>query len=187
LQTIQRHTRRLEALIADLLTISALESQQARLDFEALSLRSAAETATEELARQAQAKSIAIAIEVPADFPPVRADAQRLHQVFFNLLDNAVKYIQTGGRVIVSAKAADADVEVCVADNGPGIAPQHLPRIFERFYRVDKARSREMGGTGLGLAIVKHIIQAHGGRVWAESELEKGSRFYFTLPKADAP
>jgi len=187
LQTVQRHTRRLEALIADLLTISALESQQARLQLEPLSLRAAAESAAEELARQAQEKKIAIEVGIAPDLPAARADAQRLQQVFFNLLDNAVKYIQPGGRVSVSAKAADAELEVCVADDGPGIASQHLPRIFERFYRVDKARSREMGGTGLGLAIVKHIIQAHGGRVWADSELEQGSRFYFTLSKADAP
>ena len=185
LQTIQRHTRRLEALIGDLLSLSALESQQARLNFESLSLREVAQVVADELDRQAKAKSITINVGIPADFSPVRADSHRLHQVFFNLLDNAVKYTQAGGGVTVTATASEKNgVEVCVADNGVGIAAEHLPHIFERFYRVDKARSRELGGTGLGLAIVKHIVLSHGGRVWAESELEKGSRFYFTLPRA---
>lgn len=186
LQTIQKHSRRLEALIEDLLSISALESQQARLNFDAIPLTAAAATVVDELAAQAGEKSITVVVEIPADLPTVRADDHRLHQVFFNLLDNAVKYTGTGGRVILTAKASGDMIEVCVADNGPGIAPEHLPHVFERFYRVDKARSRELGGTGLGLSIVKHIIQAHGGRVWAESELEKGSRFYFTVPRAQA-
>jgi two-component system phosphate regulon sensor histidine kinase PhoR len=181
LQTVQRHSLRLEALIGDLLTISSLESQQARLEFQSVSLRSIAQGAAEELAGRAKEKNIAVAVEIPADLPNARADAQRLHQVFFNLLDNAVKYTPSSGRVAISARATNGEIEVCVADNGPGIAAEHLPHVFERFYRVDKARSREMGGTGLGLSIVKHIVQAHGGKVWAESELEKGSRFYFTV------
>jgi two-component system phosphate regulon sensor histidine kinase PhoR len=184
LETIQRHSRRLEALIADLLSISALESQQARLNFEPVKLSIIAKSVAEELARQAKEKSVSVSLDIPPQLSPVRADAQRLHQVLFNLLDNAVKYIQPGGRVTVTAKETGKEVEVCVADNGPGIAPEHLPHVFERFYRVDKARSRELGGTGLGLSIVKHIVHAHGGLVWAESELEKGSRFYFTLPRA---
>jgi two-component system phosphate regulon sensor histidine kinase PhoR len=184
LQTIQRHSQRLEALIGDLLTVSALESQQARLQLELVSLRAVAETAAEELARQARDKNMTISVGIPADFPQPRADAHRLHQVFFNLLDNAVKYVQAGGQISVSAKLGDGEIEVQVADNGPGIAAEHLPRIFERFYRVDKARSREVGGTGLGLSIVKHIVQAHGGRAWAESELGEGSVFHLTLPRA---
>lgn len=184
LRTIQRHSQRLEALIGDLLTVSALESQQARLQLEPVSLRASAGTAAEELARQAREKNMTINVEIPEDFPRPHVDAQRLHQVFFNLLDNAVKYVQPGGRISISAHLIENEIEVQVADNGPGIAAEHLPRLFERFYRVDKARSREVGGTGLGLSIVKHIVQAHGGRVWAESELEKGSRFYFALPQA---
>ena len=183
LQTIEKHSLRLEALIEDLLSISELESQQARLDLKPMSLRATALAAAEELKKRAQEKSTSIAVEVPETLSAVRADSQRLHQVFFNLLDNAIKYTQAGGRVTVSAKEKDGDIEVCVVDNGIGIAPEHLPRIFERFYRADKARSRELGGTGLGLSIVKHIVQAHGGRVWAESQLEKGSSFYFTIPK----
>jgi two-component system, OmpR family, phosphate regulon sensor histidine kinase PhoR len=180
LETIQRHTRRLEALIDDLLSISELESQQARLNLAPVSLRTVAGGVVDEFGQRARDKKLII--ELP-DLQ-VRADADRLRQVFLNLLDNAIKYTQAGCQIRISARPVNGDVEVCVADNGPGIAPEHLPRIFERFYRVDKARSRELGGTGLGLAIVKHIVQAHGGRVWAESELEKGSRFYFTLPQA---
>jgi two-component system phosphate regulon sensor histidine kinase PhoR len=184
LQTVQRHSRRLEALIGDLLTISALESQQARLEFQPVSLRSIAQGTIEELSGRAKQKNIVVELQIPADLPNARADAQRLHQVFFNLLDNAVKYTPVGGRVVISARTLNGEIEVCVADNGVGIAAEHLPHVFERFYRVDKARSRELGGTGLGLSIVKHIVQAHGGKVWAESELEKGSRFYFTVMKA---
>jgi two-component system phosphate regulon sensor histidine kinase PhoR len=186
LETIQRHSRRLETLIEDLLTISALESQQARLQCAPVALRPVAAGVIEELDGQAREKSIVINLEIPDDIPPVTADAQRLHQVFFNLLDNAVKYIPPAGRVTVSARPRNGEIEVCVADDGPGIALEHLSRIFERFYRVDHARSpgAERRGTGLGLSIVKHIVQAHGGRVWAESQPGHGSAFYFTLPRA---
>lgn len=184
LETIQRHSRRLENLVEDLLSISALESQQARLDFAPVNLHATATAVIEELADRAAARSVTIHLEIPPAFPAVRADAQRVHQVLVNLLDNAIKYTPTGSHVRVRAAADNGTVTVTVADNGPGIAPEHLPRIFERFYRVDKARSRELGGTGLGLAIVKHIVQAHGGRVWVESDSTHGSRFHFTLLKA---
>jgi two-component system, OmpR family, phosphate regulon sensor histidine kinase PhoR len=114
----------------------------------------------------------------------VMADPDALNQVFGNLIENALKYAKEGGRIRVGARALENEVEFTVQDFGPGIASEHLERIFERFYRVDKARSRESGGTGLGLAIVKHIVQAHGGRIWAESELGKGVAFHFTLPLA---
>ena len=184
LQTVQKHSRRLEALIADLLSISELESQQARLNLAPVALRPTVEAVLEELRQRAADKKMTVALEIPDHLSTVRADSQRIHQVLLNLLDNAVKYTSSGGRVTVTARETGADVEVCVADNGPGIAPEHLPRIFERFYRADKARSRELGGTGLGLSIVKHIVQAHGGRVWAESTLGQGSAFHFTLPRA---
>jgi two-component system phosphate regulon sensor histidine kinase PhoR len=184
LQTIQRHSRRLEALIDDLLSISSLEGQQARLNLAPVSVRATTVAVVEELSQRARDRNISVTLEMPETLPAARADGQRLHQVLVNLLDNAIKYTQAGGRVRLTAQPKNGDLEICVADNGPGIAAEHLSRIFERFYRVDKARSREMGGTGLGLAIVKHIVQAHGGRAWVESQLEKGSSFFFTLPKA---
>ena len=113
----------------------------------------------------------------------VWADRNQLGQALVNLLDNAVKYTPERGSVTVSVKDAGNEVHVTVADTGIGIPREHLNRIFERFYRVDKNRSRELGGTGLGLSIVKHIIQSHGGRLWVHSELEAGSAFSFSLPK----
>ena len=113
------------------------------------------------------------------------ADANRLEQVLANLVDNAIKYGRAQGRVTVGGKKLDdGKLEIFVQDDGPGIPPESLDRVFERFYRVDKARSRDQGGTGLGLSIVKHIVQAHGGDVRVESELGKGTTFFFTLPAA---
>jgi two-component system phosphate regulon sensor histidine kinase PhoR len=116
--------------------------------------------------------------------PCVLADREAIHQVFSNLIDNAMKYGRTGGKVVLGARPGPRGVEFYVQDFGAGIPSEHLPRLFERFYRVDKARSRESGGTGLGLAIAKHIMLAHGGSIRAESELNHGSRFLFTLPTA---
>jgi two-component system phosphate regulon sensor histidine kinase PhoR len=114
----------------------------------------------------------------------VLVDSDAVNQVFGNLIENALRYAKVGKRILVGARLLDSEVEFSVQDFGPGIASEHLGRIFERFYRVDKARSRESGGTGLGLAIVKHIVLAHGGRIWAESELGHGATFRFTLPLA---
>ena len=122
------------------------------------------------------------------NLPPVLADREAIHQVFSNLIGNALKYGSnygaSGGRIVLGARAVPHAVEFFVQDFGAGIASEHLPRLFERFYRVDKARSRESGGTGLGLAIAKHIMLAHGGSIRAESELAHGSTFLFTLPTA---
>ena len=117
---------------------------------------------------------------------PVLADADALHQVFGNLVENALKYGKGTQRILLSAEAREDAVVFTVRDFGPGIASEHLERIFERFYRIDKARSRESGGTGLGLAIVKHLVESLGGRVWAESELGNGAAFRFALPLAPA-
>ena len=114
-----------------------------------------------------------------------QADGERLRQVLFNLVDNAIKYGRTGGNVVIGGrKAEQPEVKLWVRDDGPGIPPEAQPRVFERFYRVDKARSRDDGGTGLGLAIVKHIVQSHGGEVWVESEPGQGATFHFTLKPA---
>jgi two-component system phosphate regulon sensor histidine kinase PhoR len=132
----------------------------------------------------ARKKSITLTLNIPEYIPKILADELLLEQAMLNLSDNAIKYTREGGTVTLSAQSKGSEVEVSVSDTGIGIASEHLPRIFERFYRVDKGRSREMGGTGLGLSIVKNIIEKHGGKVWAESELNEGSTFFFTLPKA---
>jgi two-component system phosphate regulon sensor histidine kinase PhoR len=133
------------------------------------------------LKRPAEDKHITLVNQLPE--LTATADADRLEQVFANLVDNAIKYGSPQGTVTVGGqKAGDGQIEIYVQDDGPGIPPEALDRVFERFYRVDKARSREQGGTGLGLSIVKHIVQNHGGKVWVKSEPGKGSTFFFTLP-----
>ena len=181
LQTIERHSNRLTNLIEDLLTISRLESGQITLQMKTIPLRPFAESLIAELQNRARERGTTIVNEIPEQLHG-RADPDRLEQVFVNLLDNAIKYGRAQGRVRVEGRASNGSVELCVADDGPGIPAESRERIFERFYRVDKARSREAGGTGLGLAIVKHIVQSHGGKVWVESGPGPGAQFYFTLP-----
>jgi two-component system phosphate regulon sensor histidine kinase PhoR len=184
LETIARNAERLKLLIEDLLTISELESGRVKLNLHSVELRSVVAKVFDDFKSRAEAKHIALACET-TDLA-VRADPGRLEQVLSNLVDNAIKYGRTGGRVAVGAQSSeDAKVEVFVKDDGVGLPAEALERVFERFYRVDKARSREQGGTGLGLSIVKHIVQGHGGRVWAKSEPGKGATFFFTLPSAE--
>ena len=128
-----------------------------------------------------------IVIDIPPDLVQVEADPERIKQVFINLLDNAIKFTPQNGNICIRAKAKGKYIQVEISDTGIGIPQEHQKRIFERFYRVDKARSRNLGGTGLGLSIVKHIIYAHGGEVGVESEPGKGSKFFFTLPKDKDP
>ena len=180
LQTIDRNAERLKLLIEDLLTISELESGRVKLNLQAVSLSPVVGKVFEDFKTRADAKSMKLINQAP-DLA-VRADADRLEQVLGNLVDNAIKYGRAKGTVTVGGSAREGgQVEVFVQDDGPGIPPEALERVFERFYRVDKARSREQGGTGLGLAIVKHIVQNHGGRVWATSEPGHGTTFYFTI------
>jgi two-component system phosphate regulon sensor histidine kinase PhoR len=183
LKIIERNTNRLDLLIQDLLTISALESGRMKLNLQPVDLRAIAEKVLGDLHAKADDKHVSLANDLPS--LSVRADGNRLDQVFANLVDNAIKYGRPNGKVTVNGRKLDDDrVELFVQDDGPGIPSESLDRVFERFYRVDKARSRDQGGTGLGLSIVKHIIQAHGGEVWAKSEPGKGAAFYFTLPVA---
>jgi len=181
LQTIERNADRLKLLIEDLLTISELESGRVKPNLQIVALRPAVDKVIDDLKVRAGAKNMNMFNRAPE--LSLRADSNRLEQVLGNLIDNAIKYGQPNGNVTVDARpAGDGLVEIMVGDDGPGIPREALERIFERFYRVDKARSREQGGTGLGLSIVKHIVQTHGGKVWAKSELGRGARFYFTMP-----
>ena len=182
LKIIERNTQRLDLLIQDLLTISALESGQVKLNLQPVELRPLAEKVFADLKARAEGKEVKLVNQL-TDLTAL-ADAHRLEQVFANLVDNAIKYGRSQGTVTISGKKnEDGKIEVCVRDDGPGIPAEALDRVFERFYRVDKARSREQGGTGLGLSIVKHLVQNHGGEVWAKSELGKGASFFFTLPE----
>jgi two-component system phosphate regulon sensor histidine kinase PhoR len=182
LRIIERHTQRMEKIVSDLLLLSEMESPDRMLNRTPLHLQALISSAVETLRPQAQSKHLTLQMEIPATIPPISGDGQKVHQVLVNLLSNAISYTQEGGHIAVEVKPANGGVEVSVADNGIGIPPEHLSRIFERFYRVDKSRSREEGGTGLGLSIVKHIVEAHGGWVNVESKPGQGSRFNFFLP-----
>jgi two-component system, OmpR family, phosphate regulon sensor histidine kinase PhoR len=181
LKIIERNTQRLDLLIQDLLTISALESERIKLELQPVNMRALVEKVFTDLNAKAENKNVELFNELPELI--ANADSNRLDQVLANLIDNAIKYGRANGKVIVGGeKMDDGKIEVFVRDDGPGIPPEALDRVFERFYRVDKARSRDQGGTGLGLSIVKHIVQAHGGEVWVRSEPGKGATFFFTLP-----
>ena len=182
LKIIERNTQRLDLLIQDLLTISALESGRVKLNLQPVDLRPLVEKVFADLKTRAEEKDMKLVNQL--NDLTARADAHRLEQVFANLVDNAIKYGRPQGTVTVGGGKTDAGkIEISVQDDGPGIPAEALDRVFERFYRVDKARSREQGGTGLGLSIVKHIVQNHDGEVWAKSEPGKGAVFFFTLPE----
>ena len=183
LRTIEKHADRLTFLIEDLLAISQLESRQVVMSLHPVVLREEARRVIDDLRSRTDEKAVLIENKVPEDLS-AQADADRLQQVLFNLIENAIKYGRAGGRVVVGGQArADGNAELWVQDDGPGIPAEARERVFERFYRVDRARSRESGGTGLGLSIVKHIVQAHGGEVWLKSQLGMGTTFFFTLPR----
>ena len=183
-EIIHDHSERLANLIGDLLALSELESGGIALDLQPTTLEGTVMNVCKLLGQKARDKKITIDPGSLAQVPQVLVDRGRLEQVLINLLDNALKYTPEGGMVEVSATDADGMVRVAVTDTGIGIPPKDLPRLFERFYRVDAARSRDQGGTGLGLSIVKHIVQLHGGTIAVESTPGKGSTFSFTLKKA---
>ena len=187
LLTTQRHTERLHSILQDLLVLSRLESGDPGLRREPASLVALAGQVIAEYRERPATKAHRIELAVDGALPDIEIDGLKITQVFENLLDNAVKYTPAGSRIDVQIRRADTEIEVVVRDNGPGIPAADQPRLFERFYRVDKGRSREQGGTGLGLSIVKHIIQLHGGRVWVESVVGKGAAFFFTLPASAGP
>jgi two-component system phosphate regulon sensor histidine kinase PhoR len=185
LEIVFRHTERLGRLLDDLTDLSNIELGRVALHLEPTRLEEVVDSTLAIIRAKADARGVAVVAALPAGLPAVQADRDRLAQVLINLVDNAVKYTPAGGRVEVSAASAVPNtVEVAVADSGIGIPPADLPRITERFYRVEKARSRELGGTGLGLAIVKHLVLAHGGELAIESERGRGTVVRFTLPVA---
>lgn len=185
LEIIKKNAARMSRLTEDLLTLARVESGEQRFDPEPTPPGELLREAIESFQEIARAQGVELVVEDQAP-ELVVADREAIHQVFANLIDNALKYAASGGKIVLGARAKAGGVEFYTQDFGPGIPSEHLPRLFERFYRVDKARSRESGGTGLGLAIAKHIVLAHGGSIRAESELNHGSRFLFTLPLATA-
>ncbi len=185
LNTIQRNAERMKALVNDISELSAIESGEVRLAIERLPLRQVVGDVFNGLAPRAAKHGVALHNQVEEDFH-VEADRRRLDQILINLVDNAIKFNRPGGAVTVLAEDTEGGQTIKVRDTGQGIPPEHLPRVFERFYRVDKARSREAGGTGLGLAIVKHLALAHGGEAYAASEVGAGSEFAVKLPRRAA-
>lgn len=182
LNTIHRNAARMQALVADISELSAIESGRVTLNLARLPLQPLVGEVLTGLAPRADKYGIWLENLVPADLM-ADADRYRLEQILVNLIDNAIKFNRPGGKVVVSAENDEAGrCRISVRDTGPGIPAEHLPRVFERFYRVDKARSREAGGTGLGLAIVKHLTLAHGGEAGVRSEAGLGSEFTITLP-----
>ncbi len=182
LRVIDRHTRRMEKIVADLLLLAEVESPDRSRKKEIFLPGEIIQSAVDSLQPQAEIKKQEIRVDLPPAMPPLPGDGQKIHQVLVNLLQNAINYTPEGGRIDVEGRVAEKGVEISVADTGIGIPEGDLPRIFERFYRVDKSRSRELGGTGLGLSIVRHIVEAHGGSITVQSRLNKGSRFTFFLP-----
>jgi len=184
LSIIYQNSNRLANLIDDLLDLSKIESGKMKMEFEPLEILPIVNRCVSVLEKSAKDKSLSIKLDIPDELPRVLGDHKRLAQVFLNLLDNAIKYTPEGGSITISAASKEKITQIDISDTGIGISEKDLPRIFERFYRVDKAHSRELGGTGLGLSIVKHIVQAHDGQVWVQSMLGQGSTFSFTIPIA---
>jgi two-component system phosphate regulon sensor histidine kinase PhoR len=187
LEIIRKNAARMSRLTEDLLTLARVESGEQRFDIQEVSAEELLQDALESFREVARSYGLELLEENSALNRTVQADREAIHQVFSNLIENAFKYAAAGKKVVLGARDAGGSVEFYVEDFGPGISSEHLPRLFERFYRVDKARSRESGGTGLGLAIAKHIVLAHGGTIRAESELNHGSTFLFTLPGSSNP
>ncbi|MFH2102890.1 MAG: ATP-binding protein [Chloroflexota bacterium] len=182
LSRIETEVDALTQMAAELLELTRIESGQMPLELKKVSPEKLLHSAAERMRAQAERAGLALTVEAAADLPEVRADAARLEQVLVNLIHNAVKFTGPGGAVILSAQTEGEFVRFSVRDTGVGIPEDDLPRIFERFYRVDRARSG--GGTGLGLSIARHIVEAHGGKIWAESVEGRGSTFSFTIPVA---
>ncbi len=182
---IQREVSRLQQLVHDLEELSRAEAGEIPLDLHPVALADLVDAAADRLGLQFEDKSVRLRVDVPADLPGAWADPSRITQVLLNLLGNGLQYTPIGGQVTVRAWREDRQVVMELRDTGIGIPAEHLPHIFERFYRVDKSRSRTGGGSGIGLTIARYLVEAHGGRIWATSPgPNQGSTFIFTLPLA---
>jgi two-component system phosphate regulon sensor histidine kinase PhoR len=185
-EIIRKNATRMARLTEDLLVLARVESGEQKLNFQFAMPQELLDDAVQTFQDLAASRGIELSVMNMAT-SAVLVDRDAIHQVFSNLIDNALKYGDQGGKIVVGGCETEEGVQFYVRDFGSGIPSEHLSRLFERFYRVDKARSRESGGTGLGLAIVKHVVRAHSGTIHAESELNHGSTFYFTLPRQPVP
>jgi signal transduction histidine kinase len=185
LEVMLGQVERLGRLVDQLLDLSRLESGEVPLRLEEIALQPLVDQLISEIEVALPGRGVMLHNEVPADLPALSADRERVHQVLFNLVDNAIRFTPEGGRVTLSARRDNGSIEIAVSDTGAGIPPEHLPRLFERFYRADPARARGDGGTGIGLAIARSVVEAHGGTIRAQSEPGRGSVFTFDLPAAN--
>ncbi len=183
LDIIQKHTQRLENLVTDLLNLSSIESKESPVNPSPVGVNIILDGVISLYKEQLSKKRQEMRVEIPSGISKIYVDKEKIELVFSNLIDNAIKFTPEGGKIFLRATDENGFIRVDVEDTGIGIPPEHLSRIFERFYRVNKSRSRELGGTGLGLAIVKHIVQAHRGKVSVKSDPNKGAVFSVSLPK----
>jgi signal transduction histidine kinase len=179
LGSLQEETLLLSRLVDDLRALALAEAGQLQLERQSIDLASLLQGVVAGFDLQAQSQDQTLVLDLPADLPAVEADSERVRQVTANLISNALHHAPGSGRVVVSARGQHDQVQVSVADDGPGIAPEDLPHVFDRFWRGRESRA---GGSGLGLAIAQELIRAHGGHIWVESELGRGATFYYTLP-----
>ena len=184
LEIIRDNSARLDRLTDDLLKLSRIEGGNLELEFRPVSMREVIQPCLDTTRIKADAKQLSLVVDYGPDDPQITGDLRSLQEILQNLLDNAVQYSSTGGHIVVRAIVQGEEIVMSVTDNGIGIPKAEQERIFERFYRVDPARSRELGGTGLGLSIAKHLAEVHGGRIQVESELGRGSTFLVFLPRA---
>jgi len=180
---IYREADRLQRLVNDLQELSRVEAGAYELNLSKTSVKALLDAATARLGHQFEEKGVSLTVQIPPDLPQVQVDMDRMGQVLLNLVGNALQYTPTGGSVHVKAAQQKDEIQIDITDTGIGIPPEHLPHLFTRFYRADKSRSRSGGGSGIGLTIARHLVEAHGGRIWVESQgAGKGSTFSFTIP-----
>jgi histidine kinase len=184
-QQIYREADRLQRLVDDLQDLSRVEAGAFDLQLRSTTIHNLVKTATAKLDYQYEEKGVQLKIDLPSELPAVTVDEDRISQVLLNLVGNALQYTPPGGRVDIRASIQAKEILISVSDTGIGISAEHIPNLFTRFYRVDKSRTRASGGSGIGLTIAKHLVEAHNGRIWAESPgRDQGSTFFFTLPIA---